>query len=518
MPVFASHLFCSALFVSLLNLFARILGFIRDLLVARLLGSSPAAEAFVVASLFPNLIRRLLGEGAFAQALIPVLAQTTQSQQQASLINQLFTRLGVIAVGITLLMLAIAPLLADLLAPGFLNDSPQRALTIQLLFIVLPSGILIALTALMAAVLNYYQCFTWVALLPGLPNFMLIVLAMWLAPQLENPVFALAGGLLAGSVLQLALQGYLWRHLHLPPLQWQWRRPITALQPLLTSFWRRLGPILLSASIPQLSLLISTSLASTLLPGSIAWLYYADRLMQFPLGLLAGGLATVILPRLAQDYQSATVANPGATLEWALRWAFLLALPATCGLGLLAYPIVVALFQYGDFSPQDAAMTSVSLQAYASGIPAWILIKLLLPAFYARHQVRWPTRMAFYAVSFNLIGGILFLPYLAHTGLALATALAAWLNALGLFWGVQQGRFCTWQPGWFRFMLRLLAANLSMVILLITIAPLPADWLAWSGYERIRQLIFLITLAMSLYGISLAVFGLKLRHFTVKTQ
>lgn len=506
-------LFRSALWVSGFALLSRILGFTRDILTAGLLGSSLAADALVVALTIPNLARRLLGEGAFAQALIPLLATHAQHpEHQAQLMSGVMTTLGVIVSALTMLAVVMAPGLVWVLAPGFGYGSAPFELAVQLLRWMLPYLIFLVLTALISAFLNYHQRFAWVAFTPCLLNLAVIIAALVLAPNMDPPVLALAWGVVLGGVVQLGLQWPLWWRLQ-GSIRWCWAWHDPQIKTLLL----RLLPIVLSAAVPQLSFLLNSMLASTLSQGSIAWLYYADRLMQFPLGFLGAGLATVILPRLVQEEGSSPY-HFSQTLQWALRWALLLALPATIGLMLLAQPIVTTLFYYGAFAAHDVQQTGMSLQAYTLGLLAFILIKILLPAFYARQQIRTPTRIAVLSLGLNLGLSLLLMGPLAQVGLALATALAAWLNAGLLFFSLHQRQLCVWQVGWGLFVGRLLLANLLMAFVILSLAEPVADWLLWSSRERLFELSGIMAAAVVSYGMGLAVLGLRPHHLQVASE
>lgn len=500
--------------VGLNTVLSRVLGFVRDMIIARVFGVSGGTDAFFVAFRIPNLARRLFAEGAFSAAFVPVLTEY-KSQRPAADVQQLVQRTaGTLAVVLFLLTAAgilAAPLLVYVFAPGFADTPDQFELTVDLLRICFPYLFFIALTALCGAALNVYGRFGVPAFTPVLLNLVMIFAALWLAPLYEQPVTALAVGVFVAGAAQLAFQ---LPAMHAAGLlawpRWSWR----------DSGVRRIGtlmlPALLGSSVAQINALAGTLVASFLAAGSVSWLYYADRLVEFPLGIFGIALSTVILPHLSRQHAEAAHEGFSATLDWSLRVTLIVALPATFGLALLAEPILVTLFQYGEFTQHDVRMTALSLMCYAVGLPGFILIKILAPGFYARHDTATPVRIGIIAIAVNLVLMLAFTVPLhltatpgEHAGLALATALSAGVNAALLL--VHLRRAGAYRPasGWPRAFVQLLVANTTLVVVLLWGVPVAEQWAAWSVGTRVFTLAFWIVVAAAVYFAVLRLAGLN---------
>ncbi|WP_058553632.1 murein biosynthesis integral membrane protein MurJ [Thiohalocapsa sp. ML1] len=492
------------------TLLSRVLGFVRDLLIARLFGADAATDAFFVAFKVPNLLRRLFAEGAFAMALVPVLQQYREAGDAAALRGFLDRAAGTLALvlfAVTALGVLAAPVLVLAFAPGFLADAETHELAAAMLRLTLPYLFFIGLTAFAGGILNTYERFGVPAFTPVLLNLVLIGCALMLAPRLAEPVMALAWGVLLAGVAQLAFQlPFLARLKLLPRLRLGFRDPGVR------RIGRLMGPALFGVSVAQLSLLIDTLLASFLATGSISWLYYSDRLVEFPLGVLGAALGTVILPRLAQRSGSHTRAEFSATLDWALRWVLLLGLPASLGLMLLAGPVLASLFLSGAFGPDDVAMARQSLVAYSAGLVGFMAIKVLAPGFYARQDMRTPVRIALVAMLANLVLSLALMFPFGHGGLALATSLAALLNSALLLAGLLQSRVYRPLAGWRLLLLRALAANLAMGLLLWWLAGDLSAWLAPDADGLLLRLAGLIGAGALAYVATLALLGLRPKH------
>jgi putative peptidoglycan lipid II flippase len=428
------------------TLLSRILGFLRDLVVARLFGADAATDAFFVAFRIPNALRRLFAEGAFSMALVPVLHDYKDRKGEPALKSFVDDAAGTLAAAllvVTALGILLAPLLVLLFAPGFVQDPGRWGLASELLRISFPYVLFISLTALAGGVLNTYERFGVPAFTPVLLNLSLIGCAIYLAPLMERPILALAWGVLIAGVAQLAFQLPFLARLGLLP-----RPRINPRNPGVRRILRLMGPAILGSSAGQINLLLGTLIASFLATGSISWLYYSDRLLEFPLGILGAALGTVILPRLAQHHAAGDAQALSRTIDWALRWVLLVGLPAAVGLAVLAGPIVATLFHSagaqggsggttgGAFGTHDVLMTSLSLAAYAGGLLGLLGVRVLVPAYYARQEMRTPVRMALVAVAVNGLISLVLMGPLGHVGLALATTLAAFANAALLLQGL----------------------------------------------------------------------------------
>jgi putative peptidoglycan lipid II flippase len=495
---------------------SRVLGFVRDMVFANLFGAGAATDAFFVAFKIPNFLRRLFAEGAFSQAFVPVLSEYKARRSEAEvrvLVADVSGTLGAILLLLTLLAIIGATPLVTVFAPGFRGDEAKFALTAEMLRITFPYLMLISLTALAGGILNTYGRFAVPAVTPVWLNISLIGAAFYLAPLLEPGVVGLAWGVFIAGVVQLLFQFPALARLGLLPMpRWGWhdegvRRII-----------KLMLPAIFGSSVAQINLLLDTIIASFLVSGSVSWLYYSDRLVEFPLGVFGIALATVILPSLSQRHAEADPEAYSRTLDWGLRWVFLIGTPAAVGLILLAAPMLATLFQYGAFAAEDVQMAALSLMAYGVGLLGFMLVKILAPGFYARQDTRTPVRIGIYAMVANMGLNLLFVVPMAmagmqgpHAGLALATALAAFINAGLLFRRLKQSGVFVAQPGWGRFALRLLFANGAMgVALWWGCAPL-TEWLAWGASLRAMNLAGLVALGIGVYFLALWLVGVRPR-------
>jgi len=502
--------------VSSMTMLSRVLGFVRDVLIARMLGASMASDAFFVAFRLPNLLRRIFAEGAFSQAFVPILAEyKTQHGEQASrtFIAYISGLLTLTLALTSLLGVLVAPWLVWLSAPGFVQDAEKFALTTLLLRWMFPYILLISLSSMAGSILNTWNRFAVPAFAPCLLNLSLIGGALFISPHVEPPVLALGFAVLLGGVLQLVWQlPYLKRigMLVLPRLNFRdnavWR------------MLRQMGKAILGVSVSQISLIINTVLASFLTAGSVSWLYYADRLMELPSGVLGVALSTILLPSLAKVYANADTLAYSRLLDWGLRLCFLLALPCALALVLLAEPLTVALFQYGKFSVTDALMTQQALMAYALGLLALMVIKILAPGFYARQNIKTPVRIALISLlatqSFNLL--LVWGLGLAHVGLALSISLAACLNAGLLFWQLRRRNLYQPQSGWWSFLGKLTVALVLMSAALLGLLALLPPWTEGAMTERLVRLTLLVAGGALAYFGSLALLGFRPKHFSPK--
>jgi putative peptidoglycan lipid II flippase len=499
----------STVLVGLLTAVSRVLGYVRDVLVAALAGAGAGTDAFFVAFRVPNLLRRLLAEGAFAQALVPVLAEYRAGRGKAAVRDLLASAagsLGVAVAGATLAGVVAAPVLVLAFAPGFLQDPERLALATDLLRVTFPYLLFVTLAALASAALQAHDRFAAPALTPVLLNLAMIGAALVVAPRLEQPVVALAWGVFAGGLAQalfqvpfLARAGLLVR----PRVDFRHAGVRRVLG--------RMPPALFGVSVAQINLFLDTLLASFLATGSVSWLYYSDRLVEFPLGVLAIAIGTVVLPTLSRRFAQGAGEGFSATLDWGLRGVLLLGVPATLGLALLAAPLLAMLFQHGQFRASDVYMAELSLVAYALGLPGFMLVKVLAPACYARQDVRTPVRVAVVALLANLVMSLALVRPLAHAGLALATSLAALLNA-GLLLGrlLRDGVYAP-LPGWGRFAARLLAANLAMGLVLALGPPGTAAWTRMPASARALELALWVGAGALTYLAALALLGYRWR-------
>ncbi|HRD48549.1 MAG: murein biosynthesis integral membrane protein MurJ [Candidatus Competibacter sp.] len=502
--------------VSGMTLISRVLGFVRDMIYAQLFGAGAGTDAFFVAFRIPNFMRRLFAEGAFSQAFVPVFSQyQTQRPHEElhELVDQVTGTLGVILFGITAFGVLAAPALVWVFAPGFTDEPDKYALTIAMLRVTFPYLLFISLTALAGGVLNSCGKFAIPALTPVLLNICMIIAAVWVAPHFEQPAMALAWGVFAAGVTQLLFQiPYLKQLRLLPRPRWAWRAP--GVQQVL----KLMLPALFGSSVAQVNLLIDTLLASFLVTGSVSWLYYSDRLVEFPLGLFGVALGTVILPNLSRHHAAASPERFSQTLDWGLRWTLLIGLPATVALTILAGPILSALFQYGKFGPEDVRMAARSLMALSLGLLAFMLVKVLAPGFYARQDTRTPVRYGLIAMGANTAMTLILIWPLAHAGLALSTSLASFLNAGMLLRGLHRNGVYRPARGWPRFLWQVGAANLAMGLLLWFGAGDLAGWIQASAKVRLWRLCGLVTAGGAAYLLAVLAVGLRPRHLLLRHE
>lgn len=490
---------------------SRILGFVRDTLIARVFGAGIYTDAFFIAFKIPNLLRRLFAEGAFSQAFVPVLAEYKERRGHEAthvLINHVATLLTLALLAVTVLGIVAAPWIVYLSAPGFHASPHKFQLTVDLLRITFPYILFISLVSLAGGVLNTYSRFAVPAFTPVLLNVSFIVAALFLAPYFEPPVMVLAWAVFFGGVLQLAFQ--------VPHLLKIGLVPRFSLNLHDAGVWRILklmGPAVFGVSIAQLSLLINTIFASFLQTGSVSWLYYADRLMEFPTGLLGVALGTILLPSLAKTYADGMDGEYSKLLDWGLRLTFMLALPAAVALAVLAVPLIASLFKYGQFTADDLWMTRQALVAYSLGLLGLILVKVLAPGFYARQNIRTPVKIAVATLFATQLMNLVFIWPLQHAGLALAIGLGACMNAGLLYYHLRRGGIFQPQPGWLPFLAKLALAVTSMALVLWFGMGEQAAWLDYRALEKFWRLALLVAAGGATYFAALWLLGFRLNDF-----
>ena len=500
--------------VSSLTMVSRVLGFVRDTLIARIFGAGVASDAFVVAFKLPNLLRRIFAEGAFSQAFVPILAEyKTQQGEEATrtFLAYVAGLLTLVLALVTLLGMLAAPWIVWVSAPGFADEPERFALTVDLLRVTFPYILLISLSSLLGAVLNTWNRFSVPAFVPTLLNVSMIIFTVWLAPYFDPPIMALGWAVLVGGLAQ-----FLWQ---LPALKQVGMLVLPRLSLRDTGVWRvlrQMGPAIFGVSVGQISLIINTIFASFLVAGSVSWMYYADRLMELPSGVLGVALGTILLPALAKTYASADRADYSKLLDWGLRLCFLLVLPCTLALAIIAEPLIVSLFQYGKFTAHDSAMTQQALVAYSVGLLALILVKILAPGFYAQQDIKTPVRIAIVSLLATQAMNALFIFVidLRHAGLALSISLAACLNAGLLYWQLRRKGIYLPQPGWAKFLAKLVLAVLVMAAVLLALMHYMPAWEEGGMPLRLLRLGVLVAAGASAYFAVLALLGFRPRDFS----
>ncbi|WP_139556532.1 murein biosynthesis integral membrane protein MurJ [Methylotetracoccus oryzae] len=501
--------------VALLTLVSRILGFIRDAVIAAFFGADAATDAFFIAFRIPNFLRRLFSEGSFSQAFVPVLTRYKDTGSPTALklfLDHTAGALATLALGITAAGIVAAPALVLLFAPGFLRDAPLFSLSTETVRITLPYLGLITMAAFGAAILNTFGHFAIPAITPAILNLTMITAAIAVATHVEQPIHALAWSVTIAGLLQLLFQvPALSRAGLLPRPRWGFGDPEVV------RMLKQIGPTVLSTSVTQINVLLNTLIGSFLVSGSVSWLYYSDRLVEFPVGLLGVAIGTVMLPQLSQSHAAANAHAFSASLDWALRIVLLVAVPATIGLVLCAKPLLFSLFQYDQFSLHDVEMTSRSLATYSLGITGFIAARVLLSGFTARHDYRTPFRFGVIAIGVNLLASAA-LAYAAaplgwgHAALGLGTSLAGLLNSALLLRELVRLEIYRPPAGWGRLMLQTLAACTVMGVLLTVLNPEPTEWRDWRAMERLTHLGLLVAGGMIAYASCLWGLGLRPRH------
>lgn len=503
----------SSLVTGSMTSMSRVLGLVRDIVLARLFGPGDGADAFFLAFKIPNFLRRLFAEGAFNQAFIPVLSEYRTRHTHAEvrqLVNATATWLGGTLLMITVVVVAAAPVVAWPIAWGFTSDPEKFSLFVQMLRITFPYLLLISMTAFAGSILNTYGRFAVPALTPALLNLSLIASALLLSPWFAQPEVALAWGVLIAGVSQLLFQLPFLVRLQLMP------KPVRrARHEGVRRIIRLMIPALFGVSVSQINLLFDTFIASLLVSGSVSWLYFSERLMDLPLGIFAVAVATVVLPSLSRRHAERSPEEFSALLDWAFRLVVLIAMPAALALVLISEPLIVTLFQSDNFTAADVVQVTYSLQAYSLGLVAFMLIKVFAPGYYSRQDTRTPVTIGIIAMAVNMVLNIVlvFGAGMAHAGLALATSLAAFLNAGLLLAGLLRSGAYRFQPGWAKFMLRVLAANLVMSVFLMALAGPWQEWLERSEWQRAGHMAVLCLGGMTLYFASLWLSGMRVGHF-----
>ncbi len=500
---------------------SRILGFVRDTLIARVFGASMATDAFFVAFKIPNLLRRISAEGAFSQAFVPILAeykkQRTHDESHA-LINHVATLLGLFLVIVTIVGMLAAPWVVQVSAPGFAEDMAKFDLTVQLLRITFPYIFFISLVSLAGGVLNTYGNFSVPAFTPVWLNVAFIVGVLFVAPYFADStgssVKVLAWAVFVGGILQMLYQiPYLLKIGLVPRISWNLHDE---------GVWRILklmGPAVFGVSIAQISLLINTIFASFLVSGSVSWLYYADRLMEFPTGVLGVALGTILLPSLSKSVADKNNNEYSKLLDWGLRLTFILALPAAVALAVLSTPLVAGLFKYGAFTAHDVEMTRLALIAYSLGLLGLILVKVLAPAFYSRQNIKTPVKIAIFTLAATQLMNLLFVKFfhLNHAGLALSIGLGACVNAGLLYYHLRRVDIYKPQSGWIVFMVKLVTAVIVMAISLHFAAGSDSLWLSYKLLPKMLHLVGLLVLGSGVYFATLWLMGIRVKDFMHRT-
>jgi len=515
--------FRSTSIVGGLTLLSRVTGLLRDMVYSRMFGAGVLMDAFLVAFKIPNFMRRLFAEGAFSQAFVPVVSeykvQRTHDEVRELVDGAMGTMAWFMSV-VTIIGILAAPVFVLLFAPGFHADQGKFDLTVEMLRWTFPYLLFISLASLASGVLNSYQRFTVPALMSTLMNLVMIGFAAWIAPRFEQPGVVLSVGVFVAGAVQLAFQlpamvrlGLLRRP------RWRWG----------DAGVKKIGQLMLPAifgsSVSQVALLLDTLIASFLVTGSISWLYYADRLMEFPLGVFSVALATVILPGLSAHHSAQSVERFAATLDWALRLTVVVVTPATVALIVLAGPLTVAIFHYGEFDAQDVRMSALAVMAFSSGLMGFSLVKVLAPGFFARQDTRTPMRIGIRALAVNMALNLFIVLPMAfnskqpglHAFLALNIGISAWYNAFMLYRGLRREHVLHHAPGWRPMLVQVVAGNVLMGLFLWYVAGSTERWMAMHTLQRMEWMALLVIGGAGIYFGVLYVLGMRIGHLRVRS-
>ena len=513
----------SASVVSVFTLASRVTGLVRELLMASMFGASALTDAFNVAFRIPNLFRRLFAEGAFSQAFVPVLAASrAQHGDQATreVIDSVATALAWSVLALSVLGVLVSPWLVWAMASGLQQDARGYGAAVNMTRWMFPYIAFMSMVALSAGILNTWKRFAVPAATPVLLNVSVIGATWWLAPWFERQgieaIYALPVGVMAGGVLQLALQIPALARLGLLPrlgvrpssVKKAWTNPATL------NILRLMGPALLGVGVAQISLLINTQIASHLATGSVSWLTYADRLMEFPTAILGVALGVVLMPQLAAAKANGDDDRYAAMLDWGLRLVLLLALPCAAALLVFSQPLVSVLYHYGAFTDRDVQQTTLALTGYGVGLLGLVAIKVLAPGYYASQDIRTPVRIAVVVLVLTQIFNLILVPFLAHAGLALSIGLGALVNAFWLLWGLLRKGVYKPQPGWWRFTLQVLLATVLLTALL-WFAAHHLNWVAMrqEAWSRMGWMaVVLMSAGLVYFGVLWAT-GIRLKSF-----
>lgn len=521
--------------VSGVTLVSRVLGFVRDVLIARIFGADFATDAFYVAFKLPNLLRRIFAEGAFSQAFVPILVEHKNTHEQAETRQFLDRVAGALTLAlfvITVIGVIAAPIIIFMSAPGFAASPDKLTMAVTMLRITFPYIFLISLSSLASGILNTYGSFSVSAFTPTFLNLAFIGCSLWLTPYIDPPIYTLAWAVLIGGLLQLGYQLPYLRRLNALPIP-----KLNLRDNGVARIASKMVPAILGVSVSQISLVINTIFASFLVSGSVSWMYNADRLMEFPTGLLGVALGTILIPSLSKHYANQLPRAYSDLLDWGLRLCIVISVPAGAAIACISLPLVTTLFLGGKFSAVDAQMTHRALLGYSIGLPALIAVKVLAPAFFSRQDVKTPARAAVISLLATQACNIFFLlPLLAercglqllahapawleavwglqHAGLALSISIGATVNAAILYLQLRRLKIYLPMPGWLTYLGKIALATVGMSATVLAMAGSGNSWLIQRPIaERLLHLTPLILAGVAVYFCLLWILGIRPSHF-----
>lgn len=509
----SKSLFKSSAVVGSITMISRVLGFIRDMVTAHLFGASAAFDAFTVANKIPNFMRRLFAEGSFSQAFVPVLSEYQKqktNEEVKQFINSIAGTLGFILLFVTIFGVVCAPLIIRVFAPGFDTQGPRFDLAVTMLRITFPYLMLISLTAFSGAILNTYNRFWVAAFTPVFLNIVMISAALWLSPRMATPIIGLAWGVFIAGAIQLIFQWPFLRNIRLHPIP-----KINFKDQGVRKVLKLMLPALFGVSVSQVNLLLDTLFASLLAIGSVSWLFYSDRVMEFPLGVFGVTISTVILPNLSRHHATQSTEEFSQTIDWALRCVLIVGLPAAVVLAVISGPMLSTLFQYGHFDAFAVEMSRKSLTMFAIGIAPFMLVKILASGFYAKQDMKTPVKIGIIAMVANMLFNVILIWPLKHAGIALATSLAALLNAGLLIYFLRKYQFYSPRTGWLFFAFRLLFGNMLLAAWLLMVSGDLHVWVTQHAMWRWTHLIGILVSAGIIYFVGLWIVGVRPRDVLI---
>lgn len=513
----SKHLFKSTSLVGILTLISRIAGFMRENVFAIVFGATGQMDAFVIAFRIPNFLRKIFAEGAFSQAFIPVLTEVKVQkthEELSALIARVSGTLGAILILVSLIGVFCSQGWATIFAPSYLHQPEKFNLLNHLLKIMFPYIFFIALTGLYSSVQNVFNRYSVPAATPLILSVCMGWAAVSLTPYFPNsPITAVAYGVLLAGVLQLIVQlPFIWNLRLFSRPKWAWHDPYVR------RIVKMMLPALFGVSVAQIGMLVDSMYATFLPTGSVSWLYYADRLMQFPLGVFGIALATVVMPHLSKQVAGSNMEEFKRSIDWSLKLIFLIALPCAVGLAVLSGPILVTLFEYGKFNYQDMLMTKETLWAFSFGLFFFIMVKIAVSAFYSRQDMKTPMKVGILSVITNIIlNSILIFP-LRHVGLALATSIAAMVNTLTLLVILRRQKMLVFGRGWGKLLIACISANIAMAVVIFILQGDLMHWVNWHAWDRALHLAYLIIGGAIVYFGVLLLLGIRKHDFIMREK
>lgn len=502
--------------VSLMTLISRILGFVRDILIASIFGASMFTDAFFISFKIPNLLRRIFSDGTFSQAFIPVLMEYKSDKNEKNIKNFLSSILGFMSfflLLLTILGVFFSQSIILISAPGFLNPPEKLILSTNLLRIMFPYILLISLSSLCSSILNSWNYFSIPAFSPIFLNISIIFFSVFFSSFFCPSIIVLAWSVIIGGLVQLLYQlPFLYKinMLVLPNFHWN---NIGLLRIL-----KKMGPAILGASANQISLIINTVFSSLLNSGSISWIYYADRLIEFPVGILGVSLSTVLFTSLAKNYKNGIKLEYKKLLDWGLRISLIVSLPGSVILFFLAKPVIIVLFQYGKFTDFDVLMTARVLKLYSCGLISFIFVKILSSAFYACEEIKIPMKASLFTLLLNQLMNPFLIFYFQHAGLALSLSISSWVNFLLLYWKLYQRKIVSLQRSEFIFIIYIILSTLVMIVILFFVLHMMPVWNIGSFFNKIIRLFFVLFVSGITYLFMLNILGIRLLNFSYKNS